>query len=73
MGDNIWLEDRNGVRTPMQWGPLEEDPTGGFSSNPNAKLYAPLISDPEYNNDVVNVKGTPFSILSLAKQCMHTF
>ena len=44
MGDNIWLPDRNGVRTPMQWKP---DTNAGFSTANPDELYSPLISDPE--------------------------
>src|SRR5699024_11349501 len=44
MGDNIYLGDRNGVRTPMQWSP---DRNGGFSRADPARLYAPMIMDPE--------------------------
>jgi maltose alpha-D-glucosyltransferase/alpha-amylase len=53
MGDNIWLDDRNGVRTPMQW---EPDPAAGFSiASPN-RFYAPVIGKPPYNPDHVNVE-----------------
>jgi maltose alpha-D-glucosyltransferase/alpha-amylase len=45
MGDNIYLGDRNGVRTPMQWTP---DRNGGFSRADPARLYAPPIMDPVY-------------------------
>jgi trehalose synthase len=45
MGDNIYLGDRNGVRTPMQWSP---DRNGGFSRADPARLYAPTIMDPVY-------------------------
>jgi maltose alpha-D-glucosyltransferase / alpha-amylase len=52
MGDNIWLPDRNGVRTPMQWtGELN----AGFSDAPSDQLYAPIISDPAYMASTVNV------------------
>lgn len=54
MGDNIYLGDRNGVRTPMQWSP---DRNAGFSrANPH-QLYLPLIIDPEYHYEVVNVES----------------
>jgi maltose alpha-D-glucosyltransferase/alpha-amylase len=50
MGDNIWLDDRNGVRTPMQW---DSSPQGGFS---RAKTtYAPVIADGENGYQRVNV------------------
>jgi trehalose synthase len=53
MGDNFHLGDRDGVRTPMQWSP---DRNAGFSvANPH-KLYLPLILDPEYHYESVNVE-----------------
>jgi len=58
MGDNIWLPDRNGVRTPMQWRSQQTDATAGFSANPYATPYSPLIADDTYNPDIVNVDGT---------------
>jgi maltose alpha-D-glucosyltransferase/alpha-amylase len=51
MGDNIWLEDRNGVRTPMQWDPT---PSAGFSSADPDLLYAPIVSSPPYTPETVN-------------------
>jgi maltose alpha-D-glucosyltransferase/alpha-amylase len=54
MGDNIYLGDRNGVRTPMQWGP---DRNGGFSRANPAQLYSPLIMDPVYGYEAVNVEA----------------
>jgi len=51
MGDNIWLEDRNGVRTPMQWDPVDRH--AGFSSAP--KIYVPIIDSEKYNSTRVNV------------------
>jgi maltose alpha-D-glucosyltransferase/alpha-amylase len=53
MGDNIWLFDRNGVRTPMQW---DRRINGGFSSAEPNRLYAPLIEDTEYDLQHVNVE-----------------
>jgi maltose alpha-D-glucosyltransferase/alpha-amylase len=50
MGDNIWLDDRNGVRTPMQW---SDQANGGFSSAGN--LYAPVVDDEVYGYQRVNV------------------
>ncbi len=52
MGDNIWLHDRNGVRTPMQW---NDRPDAGFSSAPPASWYSPLIEDAAYGPAQVNV------------------
>ena len=54
MGDNIYLGDRNGVRTPMQW---SSDRNGGFSRCNPHKLYAPVIIDPEYHFEAVNVEA----------------
>ena len=53
MGDNVYLGDRDGVRTPMQW---SSDRNGGFSDINPQKLYLPSISDPEYSYDAVNVE-----------------
>ncbi len=53
MGDNIYLGDRNGVRTPMQWSP---DLNAGFSKTNPQKLYLPVIIDPEYHYETVNVE-----------------
>ncbi len=52
MGDNIYLGDRNGVRTPMQW---NENRNAGFSDAKPSQLYAPVITDPIYNYNSVNV------------------
>ncbi|HLF25021.1 MAG TPA: maltose alpha-D-glucosyltransferase [Anaerolineae bacterium] len=52
MGDNIWLPDRNGVRTPMQWA---AGSTGGFSTAAPEALYTPVIEDPSYSPARVNV------------------
>jgi len=52
MGDNIWLDDRDGVRTPMQW---NEGPTAGFSTASPGSLYAPLIDDERFGYQHVNV------------------
>ena len=54
MGDNIYLGDRNGVRTPMQWSP---DRNGGFSCADPTALVLPAISDPLYGHDAVNVEA----------------
>jgi maltose alpha-D-glucosyltransferase/alpha-amylase len=52
MGDNVWLGDRNGVRTPMQW---SGDRNAGFSDANPQRLYFPVITDPEYHYESVNV------------------
>jgi len=62
MGDNIYLGDRNGVRTPMQWSP---DRNGGFSRADPARLYAPTIMDPVYGYEAVNVEAQSHSLSSL--------
>jgi maltose alpha-D-glucosyltransferase/alpha-amylase len=54
MGDNVYLGDRDGVRTPMQWSP---DRNGGFSSSDPARLYLPPIMDPVYGFQAVNVEA----------------
>jgi maltose alpha-D-glucosyltransferase/alpha-amylase len=54
MGDNLYLGDRNGVRTPMQW---SGDRNGGFSRAEAARLYSPIISDPVYGYQAVNVEA----------------
>ena len=54
MGDNIYLGDRNGVRTPMQW---TGDRNGGFSRADPARLYAPPIMDPVYGYQAINVEA----------------
>jgi len=64
MGDNIYLGDRNGVRTPMQW---SGDRNAGFSSANRQRLYLPVILDPEYHYEAVNVEAqeaNPQSLLS---------
>jgi maltose alpha-D-glucosyltransferase/alpha-amylase len=62
MGDNIYLGDRNGVRTPMQWTP---DRNGGFSRCDPARLYLPMIMDPVYGYQAVNVEAQSHSLSSL--------
>ncbi len=64
MGDNIYLGDRNGVRTPMQW---SADRNAGFSRATPARLYSPVIMDPVYGYEAINVEaqqGDPSSLLS---------
>jgi len=69
MGDNIWLDDRNGVRTPMQW---SSDHHGGFS--PAQKIYAPVINDEEYGFHKVNVDAAtrdPSSIYHVVRTMLQ--
>lgn len=54
MGDNVYLGDRNGVRTPMQW---TGERNAGFSQGDTAALYAPLIADNPYSYHAVNVEA----------------
>lgn len=53
MGDNIYLPDRNGVRTPMQW---DDSINGGFSNADPGKLYAPVIDSGDYSYQHINVQ-----------------
>jgi maltose alpha-D-glucosyltransferase/alpha-amylase len=62
MGDNIWLGDRDGVRTPMQWSP---DRNAGFSHCTPGRLYLPVIMDPVYGYEAVNVEAQQNSTSSL--------
>jgi maltose alpha-D-glucosyltransferase / alpha-amylase len=62
MGDNIYLGDRNGVRTPMQW---TSDRNAGFSRCDPARLYFPVIMDPIYGYQVVNVEAQQSDASSL--------
>ncbi|HEX6287828.1 MAG TPA: maltose alpha-D-glucosyltransferase [Herpetosiphonaceae bacterium] len=71
MGDNIYLGDRNGVRTPMQW---SGDRNAGFSKADSARLYAPIINDPVYGYQAVNVEAqlrTPSSLLHWTKRLIR--
>jgi maltose alpha-D-glucosyltransferase/alpha-amylase len=54
MGDNVYLGDRNGVRTPMQW---SADRNAGFSRANPQRLYLPVTIDPEYHYETVNVEA----------------
>ncbi len=68
MGDNIFLGDRDGVRTPMQWSP---DRNAGFSRADPARLYLPPIMDPVYGYQSVNVEAqsrSPSSFLNWMKR-----
>ncbi|HEX3581814.1 MAG TPA: maltose alpha-D-glucosyltransferase, partial [Thermoanaerobaculia bacterium] len=63
MGDNIYLGDRNGVRTPMQW---SADRNAGFSRANPQRLFLPVIIDPQYHYEQVNVESqqnSPYSLL----------
>jgi maltose alpha-D-glucosyltransferase/alpha-amylase len=63
MGDNIYLGDRDGVRTPMQW---STDRNAGFSRANPQKLYLPINIDPEYHYEAINVEAqqnNPHSLL----------
>ncbi|MFF0183876.1 alpha-glucosidase C-terminal domain-containing protein, partial [Streptomyces sp. NPDC005244] len=62
MGDNIWLGDRDAVRTPMQWTP---DRNAGFSSSDPGRLFLPTIMDPVYGYQVTNVEASMSSPSSL--------
>jgi maltose alpha-D-glucosyltransferase/alpha-amylase len=68
MGDNFYLGDRNGVRTPMQW---SRDRNAGFSTAEESQLYLPVITDPVYGYQAVNVEAqlkTPSSLLNTMKR-----
>jgi maltose alpha-D-glucosyltransferase/alpha-amylase len=68
MGDNVYLGDRNGVRTPMQW---SSDRNGGFSRCDPGRLYLPAIMDPVYGHNAINVEAqerAPFSLLHWMKR-----
>ena len=70
MGDNYYLGDRNGVRTPMQWSP---DRNAGFSRVNPQQLLLPVIIDPEYHFESVNVEvqeRTPSSLLTWMKRAI---
>jgi maltose alpha-D-glucosyltransferase / alpha-amylase len=64
MGDNIYLGDRNGVRTPMQW---SADRNAGFSNADTAALYFPVIVDPPYGYHTINVEAQERTESSLLK------
>jgi len=70
MGDNIFLGDRDGVRTPMQWSP---DRNGGFSRADPARLVLPPIQDPLYGFQAVNVEAQardPHSLLNWMRRML---
>ncbi len=62
MGDNIYLGDRDAVRTPMQWSP---DRNAGFSRANPQRLVLPIVADPEYSPDTVNVEVQERNVSSL--------
>jgi maltose alpha-D-glucosyltransferase / alpha-amylase len=71
MGDNIYLGDRDGVRTPMQW---SGDRNGGFSRSDFAQLYLPPIMDPVYGFSSVNVEAqqrSRHSLLHWVRNLVH--
>ena len=71
MGDNVYLGDRNGVRTPMQW---TNDRNAGFSRADSARLYDPVISDPVYGYQAVNVEAherLPTSLLEWTRRMIR--
>jgi len=71
MGDNIFLGDRNGVRTPMQW---NSERNAGFSKADPEALYAPPIMDPVYGHQAVNVESqekNPSSFLNWMKRMIQ--
>jgi maltose alpha-D-glucosyltransferase/alpha-amylase len=70
MGDNIYLGDRNGVRTPMQW---TADRNAGFSRADPARLYAPVIMDSIYGYQSINVEAqerSPYSLLNWMRRAI---
>ena len=72
MGDNIYLGDRNGVRTPMQW---NGGWNAGFSAADPERLYSPLISNPVYGYQSINVESqrrSAHSLLSWTKNVIQT-
>ncbi len=71
MGDNFYLGDRNGVRTPMQW---SGDRNAGFSRADAARLYSPVIADPVYGYQAINVEAqlrNPSSLLNWMKRLIR--
>ena len=72
MGDNVYLGDRNGVRTPMQW---NGGWNAGFSSADPERLYSPLISNPVYGYQAINVdsqRRSAHSLLSWTRSVIQT-
>ena len=72
MGENVYLGDRNGVRTPMQWSP---DRNAGFSRASPHRLYLPLITESEYHYESINVeaqRNNPNSLWYTVKRLIAT-
>ena len=68
MGDNISLNDRDGIRTPMQWSP---EPNTGFSDRPDGKLFLPIIDSGQFSYQKINVEeqeNNPNSLLNIVKK-----
>ncbi|MGD8399039.1 MAG: alpha-glucosidase C-terminal domain-containing protein, partial [Anaerolineae bacterium] len=71
MGDNIWMEDRDGVRTPMQW---SDGRNAGFSSADPDDIYPPVIDDERYGYEQVNVarqRDDPGSLLNWMRHAIE--
>jgi maltose alpha-D-glucosyltransferase/alpha-amylase len=71
MGDNIWLPDRNGVRTPMQW---DNAPGAGFSAAPPERFYAPVIQGGAFGYQSLNVRAQesdPDSLLNWVRRALR--
>ncbi len=71
MGDNIWLGDRDSVRTPMQWTP---DRNAGFSTCDPGRIYLPVIMDPVYGYQAINVEAqgnSSQSLLNWTRRMIH--
>ena len=72
MGDNIWLEDRDGVRTPMQW---SDEKNAGFSTAHPSRLYSPVIDDRMFGPQKVNVRAQrndPSSLFHTMRKMIST-
>jgi maltose alpha-D-glucosyltransferase / alpha-amylase len=70
MGDDIWMHDRDGVRTPMQW---EDAPNAGFSAADPEALYSPVLDEPPFSYRQVNVEAQrqdPASFLNWMRQAI---
>ena len=71
MGDSIWLDDRDGVRTPMQW---TNELNAGFSETGPSTPYAPVIDDETYGYQKINVRAQtsdPESLLNWMRKAIH--